>query len=99
MRVRQVKEFYVYLGAALTIFSFIPVRWTLVQNLKKKRPDLWQRFGSPKGFERDNFLRKYPYRGGREVYKDADRADRALLIIYALLHAVFLIFSGITLLI
>lgn len=91
------KEFYIYLVAALTIFSFIPARWILVHNLKKKRPDLWQRFGSPKGFERDNFLRKYPYRGGRAVYEDADRADRALLIIYALLHAVFLVFAGITL--
>jgi len=92
-----VREFYIYLITALIIFSFIPVRWTLVHNLKKKRPDLWQKFGSPKGFERDNFLRKYPYTGGREVYEDADRADRALLIIYALLHAVFLVFSGITL--
>lgn len=92
-------EFRIYLVAAASAFLLFPTRWILVRNLKRKMPDLWHGFGSPGKFERDNFLRRYPYRGGREVYRVADRIDRALLLIYALLHATFISFVGLALLV
>lgn len=98
-RMRHVTEFLIYMVAAASAFLLVPARWILVRNLKRKMPDLWHGSGSPGKFERDNFLRRYPYRGGREVYRVADRTDRALLLIYALLHATFISFAGIALLI
>lgn len=91
------KDFGFYLAAAISVFLLIPVRSVLVHDLRRKRPDLWLEFGSPSVFERDNVMKKYPYRGGRAFYRVSDRLDRLLLWVYVFLHAAFVFSAGMTL--
>lgn len=86
----------VNLTIALCLIALVPIRSISVFRLKKYHYGLWVKYGSPHAFQRDLFLKKFPYAGVNEVFKTTGITDKFLIIIYFLLHAVFLILAPVS---
>ncbi|MGF6416860.1 hypothetical protein ABH900_000321 [Stenotrophomonas sp. AN71] len=76
--------------AVATLVVAIFSRFLLVWELKRNSPKLWESLGGPAILERDHFLSKYPFRGGRRVYKEASGARRLLLVLFWLSFVMYL---------
>ena len=77
--------------AAFSILLTVPVGNLLIYRLKRTRPDLWKRFGSPNPIFRDHLFVKYPHAGWTTAFKQLGAYDKVLLVAYALLHVVFVV--------
>jgi hypothetical protein len=93
--VREMIVLFACLGVACSILLIPLVRGVLVYQLMKERRELWIKLGSPSPFERDSFMKKYPYKGGREVFAISGPVCKLNLAIYLVLHVIFIVSASI----